>query len=162
MRVYLLRHGTAEERPAGGKDDRDRALVKKGRQQCRQVAALLRRLGVKPEVVLTSPLLRARQTAEAVARGMSLSVVPVEEPRLAPGGSATEALKAVVNRRYLQGPILAVGHEPLLSEMAAALLGTPDLRLELRKGGLIEMEIYSRRPLRGALLGLVRPGYAKE
>ena len=157
MLLYIMRHGTAEPRRPE-LDDAARALTDKGRDQCRRVAALLRRLEL-PAAVMTSPLLRARQTAEEVMRGLRLEGPLRELPALIPGTPVEEAAQALAVAA--ERCVLAVGHEPLLSEVAAALVG-PGLRLDLKKGGLVEIEVESRRPPRGTLLGMVRPGYLRD
>jgi len=80
------------------------------------------------------------------------------EPRLAPGCSPEVALGAVLEAG--EGVVLVVGHEPLLSEMTGLLVGE-GLRLELRKGGLVELQLISRTPPRGVLLGLLRPAHLR-
>ncbi len=157
MRLYLLRHGTAEPRE-DAPDDAERALVKKGRAQCAEVAAALARLG-PPARVLTSPLRRARETAEEVIERAGLDCRLVEDAALAPEASLEDALELVT--RPGDGPLLAVGHEPLLSTLAGALAGARALRLDLKKGGLVELELESRRPPRAVLLGLLRPGHLR-
>jgi phosphohistidine phosphatase len=157
MLLYILRHGTAEPRRPE-LDDAARALIDKGREQCKRAAGLLRRLEL-PEVVVTSPLLRARQTAEEVMRNLKLQGAPRELPTLIPGTPVEEAAAAVASAG--ERCVLAVGHEPLLSEMVALLCG-PGLRLDLKKGGLVEVELESRKPPRGTLLGVVRPGYLRD
>jgi len=157
MLLYLLRHGTAEPRRPD-LDDAMRALTDKGRDQCRRMAALLRRLEL-PEAVATSPLLRARQTANEVMRGLRLESAPKQLNALIPGTPALEAIQALTSAG--ERCVLAVGHEPLLSQVCAMLVG-PGLRLDLKKGGLLEIEVESRRPPRATLLGVVRPGYLRD
>jgi len=159
MRLYLLRHGTAEERGTG--DDAERALVDKGRKQCRRVAALLGRLGVEPALVLTSPLRRARETAQETLLALGVEERVVAEGRLAPGGSVSAAVEAVLAAGWGLEHVLVVGHEPMLSELAAQLVVDPPgaLHLDLRKSGLVEIEVLSRHPPRGALIGLIRPAH---
>jgi phosphohistidine phosphatase len=157
MRLYLLRHGTAEElRP--GLDDADRALTSKGYQQCQQVADLLRRLDVAPQVVASSPLRRALQTAEEVVRCAALGVTVRPEALLASG-----AIDHVVDALLAEEVdcLLAVGHEPQLSLIAGALVGEGGSRIDLRKGGVVELELLSRRPPRAVLLGLLRPAHLR-
>ena len=157
MLLYILRHGTAEPRRPE-LDDAARALTDKGRDQCKRVAALLRRLEL-PEAVVTSPLVRARQTAEEVMRGLRFDAPLRELTALIPGTPVEETALALAAAG--ERCVLAVGHEPLLSEVVAALVG-PGLRLALKKGGLAEIEVESRRPPRGTLLGVVRPGYLRD
>jgi len=163
MKIYLLRHGTAEE----GADDFARRLVAKGREQIRRVAQQLDRIGDRPDRILSSPLLRARDTAEELVErlGGDPSTIVVEE-RLAPGTPLVEMAAALVE---VERPILlAVGHEPSLSQLAARLAGADGLRPDLRKGGLVELALLSpagrsaRSAPRAALLGLLRPGHLRS
>lgn len=158
MRLYLLRHGTAEPLTLA-RDDRSRALVDKGRAQARLAADCLRRLEVRPARVVSSPYPRALDTALEVVRtlGLPVEVGPLDELR--PGSDPERAIAAVLEGARAGEPVLAAGHEPLLSTMAARLCGAPMLRLELRKGGLVELELQSLDPPEGVLLGLLRPGH---
>lgn len=114
-RVYVLRHAEA----APGHPDELRPLTPAGREQARAVAQRL--ADQELSAVLTSPLLRARETAARVARAAGL---PVEvEERLAPGADA-EAVRAAVAGRG--GAVVVVGHQPDCGEIVAALGGPPD------------------------------------
>src|SRR5918995_265644 len=114
MRLILVRHAEA----APGTPDEQRTLTPEGREQAR---ALAERLSADPPaVVLSSPLLRARETADAIARaaGVPLRV----DDRLAPGASADGLLEALAGE---DGTVVAVGHQPDCGEIAAALSGGP-------------------------------------
>ncbi len=158
MKILLLRHGTAED----GADDFARRLVAKGREQIRLVAGELARMGELPDRILASPLRRARDTAEELARQLRLDpeAIVVEE-RLAPGTPLARMAAALVAAEA--EVVLAVGHEPSLSQLAAHLVGADGLRLDLRKGGLVELELLEPRgaPPRAVLLGLLRPGHLR-
>ena len=114
MRVYLCRHAKA----APGEPDDLRELTGKGRAQARALGDRIAGLHEPPTLVLTSPLVRARQTAEAVAEatGAPLRV----EPRLAPGATVAGLREAVIGEA---GPVVTVGHQPDCSEIAFALTG---------------------------------------
>ncbi len=114
MRVYLCRHAKA----APGEPDEARELTGKGRSQAADLGERLAALPDPPVVVLASPLVRARQTAEAIATvtGASLEI----EPRLAPGAGIDDLRDAVAGRA---GPVATVGHQPDCSEIAFALTG---------------------------------------
>lgn len=157
MLLYIVRHGTAEARRPE-LDDAARALTEKGRDQCRRLAALLRRLEL-PEAIVSSPLLRAKQTADEIRRAMRFEGPLRELSALIPGTPVEDAAVALAGAA--ERCVLAVGHEPLLSEVISSLVGA-GLRLDLKKGGLVELEVESRRPPRGTLLGLVRPGYLRD
>lgn len=155
MRIYLMRHGTADPRGPGCPPDEERRLIEKGRKQCRDVAKLFRRMGLSFDLVLSSPRARARETAEEVVAAVPLEneieVVPFLDFEVAPHLAAAE----LVSRRC--ETILAVGHEPQLSSMTMQLAGNADVIL--KKGGLVELEVFSTSPPRAELLGLIRPGH---
>jgi phosphohistidine phosphatase len=111
MRLVLVRHAEA----APGSPDELRTLTDEGRAQARALGERLRAEGTRPDAVLTSPLLRARQTAEALGVGE-----PEEDDRLAPG-MTPEAVRAVVEERG--GTVVVVGHQPDCSRVASALSG---------------------------------------
>ena len=114
MRVYLCRHAKA----APGDPDETRELTAKGRDQASGLGARLASLPAPPVLVLASPLVRARQTAEAIASATS-AVLEIE-PRLAPGATFDDLLDAIAGR---PGPVATVGHQPDCSEIAVALTG---------------------------------------
>jgi phosphohistidine phosphatase len=113
--VYLCRHAHA----AAGEPDELRPLTPTGEEQARQLGEWLAAADPPPAVVVSSPLLRARQTAALVtgATGAELRV----DPRLAPGAGVAE-LRAAVEE--LPGPVATVGHQPDCSEIAIALTGS--------------------------------------
>lgn len=129
--LYLLRHGIAAERVQGA-DDPERALTRVGQQRALAVMRRLRSLGFQADRLLTSPYRRARQTAELAVQA-DLAPQLELEPRLQPGGDH----RALVTE--LGGRCLLVGHEPDLSDLAAALLGAPAGSLRLRKAGLCHL-----------------------
>jgi phosphohistidine phosphatase SixA len=114
MRIYLCRHAHA----AAGDPDELRPLSETGVRQAESLAEELAALVERPRVVLTSPLLRARQTALAIA-GATGSPIEVDD-RLAPGAHAEGLTEAVRGR---EGPVATVGHQPDCSEIAIALTG---------------------------------------
>jgi phosphohistidine phosphatase len=114
MRVHLCRH--AEARP--GEPDELRELTDAGREGARRLGEALARLDEPPRVVVTSPLVRARQTAEPVAERLDCAMLVREELR--PGATADSLRTAV---RGLEGPVAAVCHQPDCSEITLALTG---------------------------------------
>ena len=114
MLVFLVRHAHAEP----GEPDELRPLSPRGREEVRALAERLSVHAMPPRVVLSSPLLRARQTAEAIADASS-AVVRVDE-RLAPGATAEDLREAL---RATTGPVAAVCHQPDCSEIALELTG---------------------------------------
>ena len=130
MRLYLVRHAEA----APGDPDELRPLTSEGREQARALGARLRSEDARPSVVLTSPLLRARETGTELAKALDVETEP--EERLAPGASV-EDVRAAVEGRGEQ--VVAVGHQPDCGQIAAALTGGPEPRFPA--GGLVVLDL---------------------
>ena len=114
MRLYLVRHAEA----APGSPDELRPLTPEGRDQARSLGARLREAGVRADAIITSPLLRAKETGVLV--GKELGLEPIPDERLAPGTSAPMLAQAVSGRGET---VIAVGHQPDCSQIVAALTG---------------------------------------
>jgi phosphohistidine phosphatase len=114
MLVFLVRHAHAEQ----GEPDELRQLSERGREETRALSQQLAGHDTPPTLVITSPLLRARQTAEPVAHATGAELV-VDE-RLAPGATAETLRKTLEGR---EGPVAVVGHQPDFSEIAFELTG---------------------------------------
>jgi phosphohistidine phosphatase len=117
MRLYLVRHAEA----APGEPDELRALTSEGRRQARELGARLAAGEPTPELVLTSPLLRARETGNEVARATGARLEP--DDRLEPGATTAELREAVAGRA---GTVVVVGHQPDCGRIAAELTGGPE------------------------------------
>ena len=143
MNLYLMRHGIAAARDdASVKHDGERPLTAKGVKRMRKGAKGMLRLAIPFYSVLTSPLPRARQTAEIVARILGIEDRFEEISALAPE-STVEHLVLGLTRYQGRQHLLLVGHEPLLSSFAVYLLGGQraiNLSLEFKKGCLCRIE----------------------
>ncbi len=153
MKLYFVRHGQAEDRAAWAPaQDHLRPLTEAGKQRMRDSARTMRKLGLKPAVVLTSPLVRAVQTAEIVAKELGCNVV--QEEALGPGfgvGALAELLES-----YGEGDsLLLVGHEPDFSATIEGLVGGG--RVVVKKGSLIRVDLFSLTPPRGELHWMIPP-----
>ena len=120
MQLYLVRHAEA----APGDPDELRPLTPTGREQARKLGAQLREDGVRADAVITSPLLRARETGTLLARELGSAVRVAEE--LAPGATADSVSRAVRDVPAECETVIAVGHQPDCSRIAAALTGEPE------------------------------------
>jgi phosphohistidine phosphatase len=130
MRLYLVRHAEA----APGEPDELRSLTQEGREQARALGERLRDDDAAPAVILTSPLLRARETGDELARALGVESEPDE--RLAPGADL-DGVRAAVEGRGDQ--VVVVGHQPDCGQIAAALTGGPEPRFPA--GGLVVLEL---------------------
>ncbi|WP_413172762.1 phosphohistidine phosphatase SixA [Anabaena azotica] len=142
MELYLIRHGIAQEHQPGLKDE-ERQLTKEGRQKTEKVAQRLLKLDLHFDLILTSPLVRAQQTAEIlIAAGLS-SQLEISH-YLSFEGDINSWLKDWLEiRNYTQQTTIAlVGHEPCLSSWAEILLwGEAKERLVLKKAGMIGIKL---------------------
>jgi phosphohistidine phosphatase len=118
VRLYLVRHAEA----APGEPDELRSLTPSGRAVARDLGRRLAS-GDSPDAVLASPLLRARETAEEIARALGTTAAPDE--RLAPGATADAVREAAADHGG-NGTVVAVGHQPDCGRIAAALTGGPE------------------------------------
>src|SRR5579862_4377572 len=131
MELYLLRHAIAEDRSASGRDA-DRKLTAEGLDKLRQVAKFAAAAGAKPSLILSSPYVRAIETAAATARVLEYKGEIVKTERLTPGVSAENAWAEVRAHRHEES-ILLVGHEPLFSALASWMLGSTRVAVDFRK-----------------------------
>ncbi|MBW4474538.1 MAG: phosphohistidine phosphatase SixA [Stenomitos rutilans HA7619-LM2] len=142
VELYLIRHGLAGEHGSYA-NDAERPLTEEGKQKMQQIAQRLHGLELRFALILTSPLVRARQTAELL-RKATLADSLQETPDLAPGGSLTTWLDWLQEwRSPPQTKALAlVGHEPDLSTWAETLLwGEAVGALRLKKAGIIGLTL---------------------
>jgi phosphohistidine phosphatase len=153
MRLYLLRHATATDVAS---TDEERALTQEGRDEARVAGAALAELGAKPSHILSSPLVRARQTAEIAAKALKFSK-DIELADELENGTSTAALLKALQPYASDGPVLLVGHMPSLSEHLAALIGSETAQsLPLGKGSVACVEIEPLRMGAGQLRWLMR------
>lgn len=143
MMLYLMRHGLAVEPGTPGfKTDADRALTAKGRRQMRKIAAALAEMELEFDLILTSPFVRARQTAEIVAATLKLKKRLKFCNPLAVGGDPAVLLRQLERLKPLPENLLLVGHEPGLSHLLSILLtGDLQLSVDFKKGALCKLEI---------------------
>ncbi|SRR5258708_6090085 len=137
--LYLIRHGLAEERGDTWPDDTKRPLTAEGMTRLRKAARGMGQLGLSLDVMLTSPLVRTRQTAEIVAGGLEPHPAIVNVDSLAPGG-AYAAIVADLEKHARKTRIALVGHEPGIGELAARLIGSRHA-IEFKKGAIARIDV---------------------
>jgi phosphohistidine phosphatase len=153
MELYFLRHGEADW-PNWTKPDNERPLTDFGKKEVRQVAKFLDRLKVRPDLIVTSPLPRASQTAKIAAEHLKAKLR--EDESLAPGFGMSE-LRTVLKRHHSK-VLMLVGHEPDFTNVISALTGAS---LKLSKAGVALLDIDPEAE-EGKLLWLFPPKLARK
>lgn len=151
MKLYILRHGIAAEVGPAGLGDAGRPLTDEGIARMKAAARGMKRLEVVPDVILASPLVRARHTAEIVGRELGIEVRL--DDRIAPGFDVSR-LDELLGERRGMASLMVVGHEPDLSGLVTALTGG---LVEMKKGGLALVELNEADQRSGTLVGLLAP-----
>jgi phosphohistidine phosphatase len=157
MRLHFLRHGIAEEHRLGLSDSL-RKLTPEGIKEMRLVARGMKSLDLKLDAIYTSPLVRARETAQIAAEALGLEDVVQEAEALACGCGFGE-LADLLSRIRPEGRVLLVGHEPDFSTLVGQLIGGGSVRM--RKAALACVETSMVRPGVGELLWLLSPGHLR-
>lgn len=161
MNLYLIRHAIAEEETSSGEDSQ-RALTEKGARKMRQIAKGLRALGVEFDLILSSPYVRALQTAEILSdvfkkkkTAYSDNLIPIGDPDL---------LLAEINEKYTVDSLAIVGHEPYLSTLVSLLVaGGAPVDVSFKKGGVCRLATDDLHHTRKATLEwLLTPGVLVE
>ena len=142
MKLYLLRHGDAGEPGDPRYKDHERPLTPKGIQRTRQLAHALRQMEISFDAILSSPLTRAKQTAEIVARGLKLEDKLQLTEHLALSGSMQKLVELINMLRPVRESVLLSGHEPYLSGLISLLcVGGPNLPVKMKKGALCRLDV---------------------
>jgi len=160
LQLLIVRHAIAEEREEAarlGLPDAERPLTKKGIKRMKAIAAGIARQIPTPSCILTSPLLRAQQTAELLAAVFPETTI-TREQRLVPGASLDQLIMHL-NKQIKEGTGVLVGHEPDLSSLISLLLfGEESAAIQLKKGGAALLDFPRHIASREAtLLWLMTP-----
>ena len=142
--LYLIRHGVAAERGENFPDDTKRPLTNEGVQKLRKEAKALVALDITFDVILTSPLVRTRQTAEVVAAAFRNPPPIVNMAALAPGSSHNTIIEEL-SKHHRRHRIALVGHEPGIGELAGRLIGVRR-PLEFKKGAVCRIDVAALPP----------------
>jgi phosphohistidine phosphatase len=137
MNLYIIRHAIAVQRGTPDyEDDSQRPLTGKGRKRMKKIAEGIREIGVDFDVVLSSPYVRARDTAKIVANEYGMTDKIAFTDNLIPPGDFDELIKEI-NEKYNVDNVALVGHEPMLSQFISFLItGNTDAAIMLKKGGI--------------------------
>lgn len=161
MDLLILRHGDAG-RSSLSPGDSKRSLTSEGRQEVVDLSNGILSLKIKLDGVLTSPLLRAKQTAEIVAKSLKYKGEIKELDSLKPEGNRLEFYSALSKLKQ-DSTILVVGHEPYLSEMIGEAISQSGCRINLKKAGMAKIRVTSTLPkIKGELRWLLTPKHLKK
>ena len=154
LSLYFLRHGQAGNRTEWHGDDSKRPLTVDGKHRMEREAAAIRKLELSLDLIITSPLVRAYQTAEIVARALGAPTKLITDDRVGLGFDP-EQLAAIVAEHRKAKKVMLVGHEPDFGETISQLTGGG--RLTMKKGALAYVEIADLASLEGVLVWLIPP-----
>ena len=144
MDLYIFRHGKAEPYGQGFSSDHLRPLTSKGRKRTKRSVNGMKAADVNVDLIVSSPILRARQTAEIVHKGLDLAE-PIEFSDALASGSVREVMSAIQTYASLDG-VLLVGHEPTLSELISTMSsGVYHVAFNLKPGGLCKLNVAALR-----------------
>lgn len=152
MRCYFLRHGTAVEAAEWSGSDFDRPLTREGQERMKRAAKGIAALRLEIDVILTSPRVRARQTASIVAQRLKAGDRLVEDARLA-GDFGPRELAAMLGEHADAGAVMLVGHEPGMSRTIGAVVGGANI--EFKTGSLACVSVPNPALVVGDLIWLV-------
>jgi phosphohistidine phosphatase len=160
MEIYLVRHAVAQQ--LGKKNeftDEKRSLTSQGRERMRDIARGLKRLGVVPDLIMTSPLVRAMETGDILAEVLGVDQKQVRRSQaLSPGGSFDKLFAELKQQKRIESVAL-VGHEPDLSSLISRIVsGDGNLSVPLKKGGVCCINVAETVPaFKGSLIWLLTP-----
>jgi phosphohistidine phosphatase len=164
MELYIIRHAIAQ--PLGRKNDfidEKRTLTSEGRDKMREAARGLLRLGVEFDLVMTSPLVRAVETAEIITTVLGQNKIKVEQTETLAPGASTDELFAEIKRHTGAESIALIGHQPDLGEIISKIVRcNGNLLIELKKGSVCCINVIETVPtLHGNLIWLFAPKHLR-
>jgi phosphohistidine phosphatase len=159
MELYVLRHAIALScAEAGVSQDAERPLSAEGKEKMKRIAAAMKRLGIEMDLILSSPFVRARDTALMAHDGIGLSNCLEFSDALASGQDTRMVLTELRERFQKKERIMVVGHEPDLSLLIGKVTSMGRLQVEMKKAGLAKIDITQTNPeIRGTLEFLLTP-----
>ena len=161
LELYLIRHGVAAERGPDYPDDSKRPLTNKGIGALRREAKALNTLGITFDLIITSPLVRTRQTADVFAEMLTGKPAVMPNDALAPAGTPAAVIQEIL-KHPKKARIALVGHEPNIGELTARLIGARS-PIEFKKGGIcrIDFEVLPPKSL-GQLRWFLPPRFLRK
>lgn len=162
MDLFILRHGEAGRGSITARDDSKRALTLEGEKEIKNISEGIKELGIEFDYIFTSPLLRAKQTAELVSKIVTSKNQIKELDELKPEGNKLQLYSKLSNLKQ-DSSVLIVGHEPYLSGLAGEAISNGECKIDLKKAGLIRIRVTHTLPkLKGELRWLLTPKHLKR
>jgi phosphohistidine phosphatase len=160
MKLILMRHAIAEQRSSKYPDDSQRPLSDEGERKHRAISEVMQQMGISFDVMISSPLVRARQTAEITAKVYGGKEEIIESDTLGGEFSVPAAIK-LIQAQDAASTVLCVGHEPDFSTLAAALLhSSGDVEIDFKKSGVMGLDFPDRVAQGTAVLSyFLKPGH---
>ncbi len=156
MNLYILRHGIAADRSSKYPDDNLRPLTRKGIDRMRREAKGMSAIGIAPDLIISSTLVRAVQTAEIVQQGLSAPPQMITTHALVPEAHPSQILRELAESHSTLSSVMVVGHEPHLSSLVSYILtGQVSWLINLKKGALCSIDLSPSG--RGQLLWALAP-----
>lgn len=176
MELFILRHGEAGKRSASGSKDFARPLTVTGQKEVADLAASLKDLGIKFDLIISSPLKRAHQTAAIVAKKLKNEKIMEDWDELKPEGKSLDLYRKLssspqLKKQQQQSSVLVVGHEPYLSNMISEIIADAtasgdggSAHIVLKKAGLAMIRVNSSNSnkMQGELKWLLTPRHMKN
>jgi phosphohistidine phosphatase len=162
MLLYLLRHGIAEDHGARASDE-ERELTEEGIEKTTLVMRAAKKMRLEtPQLIISSPLVRAKQTAAIAHKEFGALASTLISETLVPSADLSVTMSLVAEHIKEHAPVMLVGHEPHLSSFATALLGSTSSMVEMKKAALAAFELHRLDPIRmrGVLTALIPPKIA--
>ncbi len=159
MLLSLLRHGIAEDHGSRERDD-ERELTDEGRAKTKRAMQAARAMKlIPPALVISSPLIRAVQTADIACKDFARDAKRMTSEALIPSADILNTMSLVAEHIKKDSPVMLVGHEPHLSAFGSALIGSGSPIIEMKKAALAKFELYNLDPprMRGLLTALLPP-----
>jgi phosphohistidine phosphatase len=153
MRIYLIRHSNAVDIEAADLEpDDQRPLSEKGREKMKNIALALKALGVKPNLIVSSPYVRAEQSAQILKKVLECKKDLAINESLVPLGNANNII-GEINEKYSVDELILVGHEPCLSGLIGVLVtSAPEILITLKYGGVCCLSVDDLRMQRVAAM----------
>lgn len=159
MLLYLLRHGIAEDHGSRASDE-ERELTEEGMEKTTLVMRAAKKMRLEtPQLIISSPLIRAKQTAAIAHKEFGSHAMTLVSETLVPSADLSVTMSLVAEHIKEHSPVMLVGHEPHLSSFATALLGSTSSMVEMKKASLAAFELHRVDPprMRGVLTLLLPP-----